>query len=87
MIYYSAEKERINDKVIDSVQTDIDYVDSDGDLHIHVKSPEVMITAESDLANLTGYEPSTIAFTAGYANMWQLGADGTWHVIITEEEG
>lgn len=85
MIYYSAEKERINDKVIDSVQTDIDYVDSDGDLHIHVKSPEVMITDKSDLANLTGYEPSTIAFTAGYANIWQLGADGVWHIIIKAE--
>ena len=85
MIYYSAEKNRINDTVIDTVQTDIDYVDGDGDLHIHVKSPEVMITAESDLENLTGYEPSTIAFTAGYDNMWQLGADGEWHVIITEE--
>ena len=84
MKYYSAKKERINDTVIDTVQSDIDYVDSDGDLHIHVKSPVVMVTAKSDTENLTGYEPSTIAFTAGFGNMWQLDASGSWQVITEE---
>lgn len=84
MKYFSAVKDRINDSVIDTVQCDTDYIDTDGDLHIHVKKPEVMVTAKSDLANLTGYEPSTIAYTAGLANVWQLGADGNWVAIFEE---
>lgn len=38
----------------------------------------VMVTAQSDLANLTGYEAGTIAYTAGFSDMWQLNASGTW---------
>lgn len=84
MKYFSAIKDRINDTVIDTFQSDTDYIDTDGKLHIHVKKPEVMVTAKSDLANLSGYEPSTIAYTAGLANVWQLAADGTWVAIVEE---
>lgn len=84
MKYFSSDKPRGNDSVIDTFQVDTDYVDSDGDIHIHVKKCEVMVTAKSDLDNLNGYEPSTIAYTAGLKNIWQLGADGTWVAIIEE---
>ena len=43
-----------------------------------------MVTDKSDLDSLSGYEPSTIAYTAGLKNIWQLGADGTWVAIIEE---
>lgn len=85
MKYFSAVKDRINDSVIDTVQTDTDYIDTDGNLHIHVKKVEVMVTAKSDLDSLTGYPPTTIAYTAGLANVWQLAADGTWEAIVEEE--
>ena len=84
MKYFSSDKPRGNDSVIDTFQVDTDYIDSDGDIHIHVKKCEVMVTAKSDLDNLSGYEPSTIAYTAGLKNIWQLGADGTWVAIIEE---
>ena len=44
----------------------------------------VLVTGESQLSELTGFEPGSIAFTAGYANMWQLDPDGTWQVIVQE---
>lgn len=85
MIYYTSVKERSGDSVVDVHQNDVDYVDSNGDIHIHVKNCEVMVTAKSDLASLSGYEPSTIAYTAGFKNIWQLGADGNWVAIIEED--
>ena len=85
MKYFTAVKERGTDSVIDTYQADTDYIDSDGDMHIHVKKCEVMVTAKSDLDSLSGYEPSTIAYTAGLKNIWQLGADGTWEAIVEEE--
>ena len=84
MKYFSSDKPRGNDSVIDTFQVDTDYIDSNGDIHIHVKKCEVMVTAKSDLDSLSGYEPSTIAYTAGLKNIWQLGADGTWVAIIEE---
>ena len=84
MKYFSAVKTRGVDSVIDTYQADTDYIDSDGDVHIHVKSCEVMVTAKSDLDSLSGYEPSSIAYTAGFKNIWQLGADGTWVAIVEE---
>ena len=86
MKYYTAVRDRKNDNVIDTVQADVDYIDSDGDVHIHVKQGEVMVTDESDLASLTGYEPSTIAYTAGLANVWQLSASGDWVAIVEESD-
>ena len=87
MIYQSAEKSRKVDKVVDVVQSDVDYVDSNGDMHLHVKTPNVMVRNYSDLSGLTVYTPGTIAFTAGYNNMWQLDASGTWKVIVEEQAG
>jgi hypothetical protein len=56
----------------------IDVVDSDGVLREDVPCKGVMVTAESDLANLPDYQPGTIAFVAGFASMWQKSAAGTW---------
>lgn len=56
----------------------IDVVDSDGVLREDVPCKGVMVTAQSDLANLPDYQPGTIAFVAGFGSMWQLSADGTW---------
>lgn len=47
----------------------------------------VLVTGGSQLAQLAGqgFEPGTIAFTAGYKNMWQLDPSGSWQVIVEEE--
>lgn len=86
MIYYTSEKDRANDKVIDTVQADVDYIDSDGNAHIHSKVSEVIVTDASDLAGLTGYGVGSIAYTAGFANMWQLSASGDWVAIVESDD-
>lgn len=59
----------------------IDVVDSDGVLREDVPCKGVMVTAESDLANLPDYQPGTIAFVAGFGSMWQKDATGTWQEV------
>lgn len=54
-----------------------DYV-KDGKVYNSGSNTSVMVTAQSDLANLEGYLPGTVAYTAGFANVWQLAANGTW---------
>ena len=68
-----------NRSYIDRVQDagNLDYV-KDGELVRGAPLESVMVTAESDLASLTGYEPGTIAYTAGFKAMWQLSAAGQW---------
>lgn len=56
------------------------YIDSDGVLHTGVYSEPVMVTAETDLADLD-VAPGTIAFVAGFGTMWQVDADGSWQEI------
>lgn len=62
--------------------SEIDYV-QDGVLHICAPSEGVMVESEDQLEGLPDYRPGTIAFTAGFKKMWQLGADGTWEAIIS----
>lgn len=63
----------------ENVLSMMDYVGSDGKLHRGVVARTVMVTAQTDLANLPAdYEPGTIAYTAGLANAWQKSAAGTW---------
>lgn len=39
----------------------------------------IMVTSSGDLAELAGkFPPGSIAYTAGFAAMWQLAADGSW---------
>lgn len=57
-----------------------------GDL-LDDRSP-VMVEAKSELATLSEKMdtiPGMIAFTAGYKDMWQLAADGTWEPIVESE--
>ena len=65
-----------------------DYVNSDGDLVFGVNQRGVMVTAEADLANLPTelYAPGSVAFTAGFKAMWQLGADGEWVDMMADED-
>lgn len=65
----------------------IDYVDSDGKLVMNAQTRSVMVTAESDLADLPDiYAPGSVAFTADGAGKWQLGADGTWNSLVAETQ-
>lgn len=41
----------------------------------------IIVTSESDLAGLEGYEPGTVAYTAGFGSMWQLDASGDWQEV------
>lgn len=78
MIYYTAEKERSNDKVVDAVQQDFDYVDSDGNIVVHAKRNFVMVRDENDLDLLSNYGIGTVAFTADSSSTWVKDADGSW---------
>ena len=53
-------------------------------INVHSGQSSVMVESESDLASLSAYSPGTIAFTAGFTNMWQLNASGEWIVIVEE---
>lgn len=64
----------------------LDYVQN-GVLHVNSEARAVCVTGQNDLAELTGYSPGSIAFTAGYKNIWQLGADGAWVDLLESEEG
>lgn len=57
-----------------------DYV-KDGEQYINVSGLAVMVESESDLDNLIGYPPTSIAYTAGFGNLWQMDADGNWQSI------
>jgi hypothetical protein len=57
--------------------TTIDVLQGGG-VAMDIPTPAVMVTAESDLANLPEYPAGTIAFTAGFSAMWQLSAAGNW---------
>ena len=64
------------------VQTrqETDYIKGDT-IYRGSGSASVMVTSSSDLANITGHAPGTIAYTAGFAKMWQLAANGSWVAI------
>lgn len=52
------------------------------DLTPNVPAPSVLVEQQSDLANLPNYPAGTIAYTAGFASMWQLNASGSWISMI-----
>ena len=67
-------------QVADVVQTigNLDYVDSNGLMHHDEKLSSVMVRSSSDLTSLIAYPPGTIAYTAGFAVMWQKSSTGEW---------
>lgn len=50
----------------------------DGVLIRDIPAKAVLVTAQSDLANLPVYPAGTVAYTAGFKAMWQLAASGSW---------
>ena len=58
-----------------------DVVTATGVLERNVPIPCVMVTAEADLANLPEYPAGSMAYTAGFAKIWQLSAAGTWVAV------
>ena len=62
-----------------------DFV-KDGKVLQHQQVTVVMVRGQDDLAALGayGYTPGSIAYTAGFKQMWQLGADGTWAEMTKE---
>lgn len=67
-------------KLVKTGQTD--YV-KDGTLHRGGNVPSVLVTAQSDLAQLPDdYPPGTVAYTAGFKALWQLSAAGEWVSIL-----
>lgn len=67
---------RTGRKVLDLGMMDV--VDANGVLLEDVPCKAVMVTSQTDLANLPDYPAGTIAFTAGFVNMWQKDASGNW---------
>lgn len=47
----------------------------------NVPASTVMVSAQSDLADLTDCAPGSVAFTAGGGLAWQLAANGEWAPI------
>ena len=61
------------------VQTraEMDYVKG-STLYHGSRAASILVTSQSDLSELTGYEPGAVAYTAGFGSMWQLAANGNW---------
>ena len=76
----------IQNWVADVVQPmeNIDIV-KDGVLYPDNPIRQVLVGSESDLDQLGEYAPGTLAFTAGYLNIWQKSVDGTFVAIVAEE--
>ena len=65
---------------------DTDYVDSNGNIVKNDDAKTVMVRSKLDLPLFSGYNPGTLAYTAGFKNIWQLDASGEWKIIIEEDE-
>ena len=49
-----------------------------------VWTPSILVASAEDLESLK-VEPGTVAYTAGFGNMWQLDPEGNWQAIVEEE--
>ena len=63
---------------------DTDYVDGNGNLVKNDDAKMVMVRNKADLNILGSYRPGTIAYTAGFKNMWQLDSSSEWQTIVEE---
>ena len=81
-IYRNKSNEGAANAVVDLIHDtgNTDYL-LNGTIYQNAPIKCVMVSAQADLASLEGYEPGTIAYTAGFGSMWQLGLDGTWTAI------
>lgn len=73
-------------RVKTQVNGDYDYV-KDGIIYMGGEGGAVMVESEDDLALLGGYQPGTIAFTAGFAKMWQLDTADAWVEVESSSGG
>ena len=72
------EKVHVNPNITNNIVIDdIDYI-QDNKLIIGSSPRCVMVGSENDLDDLDDYTPGSVAYTAGYSNMWQLDASGEW---------
>ncbi|GEM_PF-4190861 len=69
-------------KVIDVVQVEdaMSYIKG-GEITTDSQMPSIMVESGSDLDLLANYPPGTIAFTAGYANIWQKTSANEWVTV------
>lgn len=75
-----------NTKYLNIGDMDTDYIDQNGNIIKNDDAKMVMVRNKSDLDLLNDYRPGTIAYTAGFKNMWQADADGEWQTIVEEVE-
>lgn len=68
---------------ITTVATSVnDVVIDNNDVQAYVPAPTVLIRSQSDLASLPNYPAGTMAYTAGFAAMWQKSVAGEWISMI-----
>ena len=68
-------------QIVRDVRFGCDYLDESDVLHVGGDGG-VMVKGQADLAKLPdSYGPGTMAHTAGWADVWEKGIDGTWAVI------
>lgn len=73
-----------NDRIyVDVVQDEgsTDFV-KNGRIYKDYPAKSVMVASESDLDLLASYAPGTVAYTAGYENMWQKSIADEWVQIV-----
>lgn len=67
------------------------YIDANGEVKTNENNESIQVRSADDLTALaakfgTGiYVPGLIAYTAGYAAIWQLNASGEWVNIVGGE--
>lgn len=71
--------------IVDSFTEVNDYIDSNGDIVKGAPCKTIIVTEADDLSNLTGYAVGSIAYTAGFGNIWQLNNNDEWVAIVVEE--
>lgn len=68
-------------EIVRDVRFGCDYMDANDVLHVGGDGG-VMVLNKTQLAKLPeSYGPGVMAHTAGYANVWEKGIEGTWAVI------
>lgn len=75
-------------KIADDPRFRVDYNTQDDELHIGHTVCRVMVTADTDLANIPDglYSPGTTAFLADGSGSWVLDADGMWNAQTSANE-
>lgn len=60
-----------------------------GEIEDYVNTQSIMVESQDELQSLagnSGIPPGSIAYTAGFLNMWQLSADREWVDMMGSEE-